>query len=113
MIDDKMKFGNIINYYRVVLGLKQNELADILQIKRRQEIGEIEKLDDISQLSDNNLIKLGVLITAIKESNTFDEIVTFNTNYLYKIIANEYNNRFNKQDIVNKILKYRNKPCKK
>lgn len=113
MINDNMKFGEVINYYRFILRLNQNELADILQIKRRQEIGEIEKLDDISQLSDNNLIKLGVLATAIKESNTFDEIVNFNTNYLYQIIANEYNNRFNKQDIVNKILKYQDKPCKK
>lgn len=45
MINNNMKFGEVINYYRFILKLKQNELADILQIKRRQEIGEIEKLD--------------------------------------------------------------------
>lgn len=113
MTNKENKFGDVIKYYRFILGLKQNELANILHIENRQEIGKIEKLDDISQLSDNNLIKFFIFVNAIKESDIFDEIVTFNTDYLYEIIANEYNNRFNKQDIVAKIIKYQNKPYKK
>ena len=106
-------FGTLISSYRRVLGLKQIELANVLNIRRRQEIGQIENIDDISQLSDKNLFKYLILVTKIKESNIFSEMIITCTDYLYKILLDEYNNRFNKKDMINKIIKYRNNSSKK
>lgn len=106
-------FGALIQCYRRILGLKQDELADVLSIRRRQEIGQIENIDNISKLSDTNLFKYFILVTKIKESDIFDEMTHTYTDFLHKIILDEYNNRINKNDIVAKIIKYQNKPYKK
>ena len=93
-------FGQLVFNFRKTLNLTQEDFGKLIMISRVTTLN-IEKLEDVKELSDDLLFRLNHLSYRLMTNENFDDLVKFSAEKVYNItyvsICERINNNIDNQ----------------